>query len=116
MNILEIRRLKSSFVPLYPEWLLKLLSVGKYNKTYNWGKFKFTSKHVTISILVGIILIMLMFSKDDHTTAVVWVGSIFFILFSLCILMMIGFSLYNNQRIKKICKANGISIKDWNLA
>lgn len=112
----ELKKIKSEFKPSYPEWLLKLLSHGEYNKTISIGKINLTSQIVTILsfVILTIIMIISYSTNGDRPTFIVWLGVAIYVIFFSGVLLMMGLVKHNNNRIKKICKENNITIEYWN--
>ena len=112
----ELKKLKSEYKPYFPKWLLKLLSYGEYNKMHKVFGIRMTSQQRTIFYFVLLTIFMLIgYNLNDHKpTFTVWLGVVLYIIFFSSVLLMMGLVKYNNYRIKKICKENGITLEYWN--
>jgi hypothetical protein len=115
-TIKELKKIKSEFKPLFPVWLLKVLSHGEYNKTVSISKFKINYQQLTIVsfVLLTIAMFISYGANDDKPTLIVWLGVVLYVVFFSCVLLMMGLITYNNIRIKKICKENDITLEFWN--
>ena len=111
----ELKKIKQN-LKVYPEWILKLFSVGNYNKVYDIKGFKLTTQHIKILflILLNIIMFISYSNNDDKPTTLVWIGVGVFVVFMILVFMMLGFSIYKNYKIKQICKKYGVTIEYWN--
>ena len=114
----KIQKLVTEFEPTYPTWLLKFLAYGKYNKNFNFKGIEFTSRHIVSFSYIFITIIMIIdYSLHDDKFALVSWGCLYmWVFFMFSILLMMCFISYNNIRIKKICKENNLSLKEWNEA
>lgn len=111
----ELKKLKES-LKFYPTWLLKLFSIGDYNKSFLIKNVKLTFQHVKILALIVLSIIMMIsyYINNDKPTVIVWFGVFVFILFSILVFTMTGLTIYKNYKIKQICKKYNITIEQWN--
>lgn len=111
----ELKKLKESLV-FYPKWLLRLFSIGIYNKKFTIKRVTLTSQQIKIILLVLVnIIMMISYSlNNDKPTLLVWLGVFLFVIFMILIFVIIGLSIYKNYKIKQICKKYNITIEQWN--
>lgn len=114
-NLEEIKKIKDN-LNTYPTWLLKTFSHSVYNKFHKIGKLTLSTQHFKILSLILLVIIMgISYSRNgDQPTTIVWIGVGVFVVFMLLVWSMIGFTIYNNWKIKKICKEYGITTNQWN--
>lgn len=111
-----INELTSEFKPFYPKFLFKMLGFAEYKRNLNIFGIKTNTKGVVIGIymLITIMMIVSYEMNTSQTTTLVWIGFWLWVIFILINLVCMGFILYNNFRIKKLCKKYGYTITEWN--